>query len=163
MLKLLKQLLGSHKKIFWGFFNPGSLNSTPTGEVNADLRSLIEDRKEQLQKIEDDTDLWSIAAVDFMDELRMMEKSYSEKDKDFVNHISMTIRNQLLSLNVELIDCNDWTPDKQRAISVTVNPDTQQAKILRKGATGIVINGHLIRKQEVILELPEQKGDAKYV
>lgn len=131
--------------------------------INPQLHEFIQDRIEQIREAEGDDIQWGIKAVDFMDELRMMEKSYSAKDKEAADFISGVIRKKCASLKIELIDHDEWTPAEQRALSVTRTHNAGNARILSKGATGLRHDGRLIRKQEVILELPEQKGDEKYV
>ena len=131
--------------------------------INPQLHEFIQDRIEQIREAEGDDIQWCIETVDFMDELRMMEPSYSTRDKEAADFISGVIRKKCASLKIELIDHDEWTPTEQRALSLTRTPNADKARILRKGATGLRREGELIRKQEVILELPEQKGDEKYV
>ena len=124
--------------------------------INSDLYLFIQDRIEQLQETEEYDMQWIIDAVDLIDELRMMEGSFSEKDKEAVEFINSLVLEKITSHGTTLIDRDEWTPSEQRAISVTRDSNVCKEKILRKGATGLIIEGRLIRKQEVILLIPEK-------
>lgn len=124
--------------------------------ITTDLYLFIQDRTERLSELDDNDIQWIIGSVDFLDELRIMSGSYTPKDIIAVDLIRNLLLEKLTVLEAELIDSDEWNPAQQRAISVTRDENVKQETILRKGGTGIIVSGKLIRKQEVILLIPKK-------
>ena len=127
--------------------------------ITAELYLFIQDRAERLCESIDNDIQWIVEAVDFLDELQIMKNSYTAKDIMAVDYIRNIILAKLTALETELIDSDEWNPALQRAISVTKDAAIVQEKILRKRSSGIIVSGKLIRKQEVVLLIPQAKGE----
>ncbi len=125
---------------------------------NGNLRELIRDRITEYNSDYDDVERWALGVIDLVDEIVYMEKSYTEAEKTLMEELTQSLRDNLKSRECEVIDVDEWTPAKQRAIKVNrVLPSGSPYKIVRKGASGLIVRGRLIRKQEVIVDIPEDK------
>ncbi len=118
------------------------------------LRELVKDRLNDLQEEETRTQAWALALVDLLDELKLMRPSYSECDAKVVSRLAQEFERLLQGEGFTRIDLDEWNPALQRAIRVERTlPEGAPAAIISKGASGLIIGGRLIRKQEVILNL----------
>ena len=113
------------------------------------VRKLVCDRIEQVtRRLED----WGVEMVDSLAELESL-RSDDEFDEGQLKKICAELRRQLESLDCELIDLDEWDPEKQRAIRVEEGlPTGSTPSITRKVSLGLCVQGRLVRKQEVYIK-----------
>ncbi len=119
-----------------------------------DLRGLVLDRLADLQGETAGDEAWGLALVDLLDELQLMQASYSPEDADAVSRLGWELRALLAHYEGELIDDSSWIPARQRAVKVErCLPEGAAARVFPTGLSGLLVRGELIRKQEVRLQL----------
>ncbi len=113
------------------------------------VRELVCDRIEQVtRRLED----WGVEMADSLAELESL-RSDDEFDEGQLKKICAELRRQLESLDCELIDLDEWDPEKQRAIRVEEGlPSGSTPSITRKVSLGLCVQGRLVRKQEVYIK-----------
>lgn len=96
---------------------------------------------------------WACNAVDFYDELLLLEKSADVQDITALSSLKDNMTQAFKSMGIELLRASSWNPETQRAISVEkILPPGASPVIREQGASGIRLDGRLIRKQEVLLQ-----------
>ncbi len=131
-----------------------SLDETVKCLNDENLKELVKERLEDMKMAESDVQEWALMAIDLYDELNLMLKSYSKEDEEYMNVIIHILLNSLKEKDCELIDDDVWEPTRQRAIKVEKNrPEGEPPVILSKGRSGLILNGRLIRKQEVTINI----------
>lgn len=96
---------------------------------------------------------WALSVVDFLDEISWMSDSFSSRDVRVLRDFAKQMENLLSSMDCILVDEDLWTQESQRAVSVKkVLAKGASPRIIKKGSTGLIVQGKLIRKQEVYLE-----------
>ncbi len=121
-----------------------------TNEIHEDdVRELVRDRMEQItRRLED----WGVEMADSLAELESL-RSDDESDVGQLKKIRAELRRQLKLLDCELIDLDEWNPEKQRAIRVEEGlPLDSVPRITRKVSLGLCVQGRLVRKQEVYIK-----------
>jgi molecular chaperone GrpE (heat shock protein) len=93
--------------------------------------------------------------VDRVDDLAAMTTNQDGQAAAALVSFRETIASILSACGAELIHSADWDPALQRAIAKEVTPGITVPSILRFGSTGFRRHGQLIRKQEVVLAVPE--------
>ena len=97
------------------------------------------------------------ALVDFADEISDLQKSGGQETTHVLNFAAHKIEALLEAAGAELIRSADWNPQLQRAVEVRPPLSGQKEnEIVARGASGLRVNGQLIRKQEVILARRQQ-------
>lgn len=96
---------------------------------------------------------WALGVVDVLDELKESEKDASEAERKESDNLSDCLKAALAAKGFELVDSDEWNPERQRAVAVLRIPDAISTKVLGKGSTGLSRNGVIIRKQEVKIEM----------
>lgn len=119
---------------------------------NANLKGLLEDRLCTIC-LERKTEDKALEAVNLYDEINSFHHAYeATNDYHFLAILKAEIKAELIKHGCVLLDSDTWNPDIQRAIKIT---RTESAPvdpfITSKHATGLSVNGQLIRKQEVEL------------
>ena len=123
------------------------------GGISADWASFVSDRLAETNPTESsDETKWALGVVDFLDELKESEADASEAERTESRNLSDRLKAALAAKGFELVDSDEWNPDRQRAVAVSREPDATGTKILGKGSTGLSLNGKIIRKQEVKIE-----------
>ncbi len=118
------------------------------------LKELVKDRLSEMETEESKVQSWAILGVDFLDELKLMQKSYSKADEEIIWLLMQELLTSLARKDCELIDEDVWTPKRQRAVRVERTlPEGAAPVILSKGRSGLIVRGELIRKQEVSVNL----------
>ena len=121
--------------------------------ISADWASFVSDRLAETNPAESSDDTkWALGVVDFLDELKESEKGASEVERKESGNLSDHLKAALAAKGFELVDSEEWNPERQRAVAVSRKPDAISTKILGKGSTGLSHNGKIIRKQEVKIE-----------
>lgn len=97
-------------------------------------------------------DSWALRVVDFLDEYRLLQQN----GQTVLTGADAEVRGVILQIFTEIgasmIDEETWTPSLQRAVSVITSPTPcASPSIQAKGASGLIIRGRLVRKQEVVL------------
>ena len=121
-----------------------------TNEIREEnVRELVCDRIEQItRRLED----WGVEMADSLAELESL-RSDDEFDVVQLKKICAELRRQLKLLDCELIDLDEWNPEKQRAIRVEEGlPPGSTPRITRKVSLGLCVQGRLVRKQEVYIK-----------
>lgn len=96
---------------------------------------------------------WACDAVDFYDELLLLEKSADVQDMTALFSLKDNMTQAFKAMGIELLRESSWNPETQRAISVEKTlPPHASPTIKEQGASGIRLEGQLIRKQEVLLQ-----------
>lgn len=133
------------------------LNTEEFLKMSTELLLFFQTRLSELDETSQSETSWIIQAVDLLDEIRMMECNYAAEDMAAAGLIRNKLQNKLTELHVSIINKDCWDAEEQRAISIKQDPDVSVEQIERKGASGIVVDGKLIRKQEVFLIIPEKQ------
>ncbi|MEI6605216.1 MAG: nucleotide exchange factor GrpE [Verrucomicrobiota bacterium] len=128
--------------------------------TDSDLREFMEDITTRVQEEGPDfgeaTSLGFIEElVDRMDDLRALLKKHQGQTTKDVELFRHTLTEVLSDCGVELIHSDEWDPSVQRAIAKEPTPDIHAPTILRFGTTGIRRDAQLVRKQEVVLAVPQ--------
>jgi hypothetical protein len=93
--------------------------------------------------------------VDRLDDLQTIVKNpgtHTPSDIESFRNILIAV---LAECSVELIHSDLWDVSSQRAVAKEITPGIVAPVILRYGSTGIRRHGQLVRKQEVVLAVPE--------
>ena len=93
--------------------------------------------------------------VDRLDDLRTIQKNHQGKTAKDVELFRQTLTEVLSDCGVELLHSDEWDPSIQRAIAKEPTPGIDTPTILRFGSTGIRRHAQLVRKQEVVLAVPQ--------
>lgn len=141
--------------------NPTSASATEwpspnvTGEgISQEWREFVVERLDELNPQQNmDETKWALGVVDFLDELKESDAEASSTERDVAASLRHEMLDLLLSKGFAIVDSETWNQDLQRAVAVVRKPDATETKILDKGATGLVRNGKIIRKQEVKIEM----------
>ncbi len=121
-----------------------------TNEIHEeDVRELVRYRMEQITRR---LESWGKEMADVYNELVDL-RSDDDFDARQLKMICAELRRQLESLDCELIDLDEWNPEKQRAIRVEEGlPPGSTPRITRKVSLGLCVQGRLVRKQEVYIK-----------
>lgn len=96
---------------------------------------------------------WVCDAVDFYDELLSLAQNADSKDMTALSLLQETLLQAFKAMGIELFRESSWNPEIQRAISVEKTLPPHASPIIKEqGASGIRLDGRLLRKQEVILQ-----------
>ena len=93
--------------------------------------------------------------VDRMDDLQAIQKNHSGPSAKIFDTFRHALVGVLTDCGVELIHAEHWDPSIQRAIAKESTQGIDATTILRFGSTGIRRHGQLVRKQEVVLAVPQ--------
>lgn len=133
-----------------------SLCSYPEGvELTEALRDLVECRLEDIRDSEAKSIDRAGLIVDFLDEIRLILSTASSFDGDGLEVIRRQMEAALEQEGGELLFFDTWTPEYQRAVEVDrCLPEDSLTIINEHKAYGFMLNGKLIRKQEVSIKAP---------
>ncbi len=95
--------------------------------------------------------------VDRLDDLRAILENQSTLRPNDIESFRTILVELLAECGAELIHADVWDASCQRAIAKEVTPGINVPTILRYGSTGIRRRGILLRKQEVVLAVPESR------
>ena len=96
---------------------------------------------------------WACDAVDFYDELLLLEKSADVQDRTALSSLKDKMSQSFKAMGIELLRESFWNPEIQCAISVEkILPPGSSPVIREQGISGIRMDNRLIRKLEVILQ-----------
>jgi molecular chaperone GrpE (heat shock protein) len=93
--------------------------------------------------------------IDRVDDLAAITRSQNEDVTAALSTFRETILGIISACGAEIIHSDTWDPTRQRAISKEATSGITTPRILRFGSTGFRRNDQLIRKQEVVLAVPE--------
>lgn len=93
--------------------------------------------------------------VDRLDDLQAIEKNQSGQTAEKIRSFRNSLIGILSDCGVALIHSDHWDASLQRAIAKEITPGIDAPTILRYGSSGIHRHGQLLRKQEVVLAVPE--------
>lgn len=93
--------------------------------------------------------------VDRLDDLRAIQSNHQEPTTNLLKSYTEILTAVLNECKAELIYSADWDPAIQRAIAKEPTAGIESPSILRHCSSGIRRNGEIIRKQEVVLSVPE--------
>ena len=121
--------------------------------VDEDVKGLILDRLEEIEEEHGNPEKEAMLMVDLMDELKLIHNVYKGTDAESIAKLSGMIRATLEQKGCELLDCDTWNPDTQRAVKIDYCLAEEQAPVITaKQATGLKYKGKLLRKQEVKIQ-----------
>ncbi len=121
-----------------------------------DLGELIKARMEDIAEDAASEEKWAIGIVELLDELSWMSASYSAHDAKIIRELDEELRSLLNVADCSLIDDDHWNPERQRAVSMPRDVPWETAlQIEKKGRSGLIVKGKLIRKQEVYLNISQ--------
>lgn len=125
----------------------------PLQEEN--LRELMRDRIDCIGR---SMEGWALEVVDTIDEItRLIDTTEQETEKESIRKVVAALTTLLTEAGCELINDDEWNPDRQRAIKVErVLPKDAKPRIKKKIRQGVIVRGVLIRKQDVSTEMPSQ-------
>lgn len=131
-----------------------SLYTLPEGIVLTEaLRDLVECRMEDIRDSETKSIERAGLIVDFLDEIRLILSTASSFDGDGLEVIRRQMEAALEQEGGELLFFDTWTPEYQRAVEVNrCLPEDSLTIINEHKAYGFMLNGKLIRKQEVSIQ-----------
>ena len=93
--------------------------------------------------------------VDRLDDLQAIQKNQTGQTAEGIRSFRNSLIGILSDCGVALIHSDHWDASLQRAIVREISPGIVAPTILRYGSTGIRRDGQLVRKQEVVLAVPE--------
>lgn len=93
--------------------------------------------------------------VDRLDDLRAIQPNHQEPTTSVLESFREILLSILSECGAGLIHSASWDPAQQRAIAKEPTSGLEAPTILRHGSTGIRRHGQLLRKQEVVLAVPE--------
>lgn len=133
-----------------------SLYTLPEGvELTESLRDLAECRMEDIRDSECQSIERAGLIVDFLDEIRLILPTASPFDAVGLEVIRRQMKAALEQEGGELLFFDTWTPEYQRAVEVDRCLPKDSLTIINKHkAYGFMLNGKLIRKQEVSIKAP---------
>lgn len=124
--------------------------------TSENLKGLIQDRINDLNITGLSVEQWALGVVDFIDEVSGIRNGLSDRERQHLKVLVNQLKKQLAAMDCVLIDEDEWNPKKQRAITTRKTlPKEALPRITDKGATGLMIQGKLIRKQEVFIEIAQ--------
>ena len=145
--------------------SPREINTAALAELSSkipdpDIREFLVEIAERVEEVgsifDDDTPYGFIEEiVDRLDDLRSIRKRQSDRVASEIDSFRTILSDILAKCGVEPIHCELWDASNQRAVSKEPTPGITVPTILRFGSTGIRRNGKLMRKQEVVLAIPE--------
>lgn len=117
------------------------------------LQSLLEARLEDIEDEDADTArVFAVAGV--LDEIRILLPSSSDGERSGLPGVQTALNGYLGARGAELIDDDEWNPDRQRALEVRKDlPPGAAPEIAEKVASGVMIGGKIARKQTVVLRM----------
>lgn len=118
------------------------------GLQEENLRELVRDRLEQISRRTED---WALEVVDSLGEMEALKTEVPE-DARGLRTICAEMRRRLAELGCEVVDSDEWDPERQRAIKTKQTlPPGSTPQITKKVSFGLCVQGHLARKQEVCI------------
>lgn len=113
------------------------------------LRELVIDRLDSQRVM---IEAWATEAVDTLDELSRACSSAGE-DAAALEHLCDELREMLTAAGCTIVDEDEWNPSLQRAVKTEKTlPVGAPPRIGKKLVSGLVVQGQLVRKQEVVLQ-----------
>lgn len=113
------------------------------------LRELVTDRLDNHRVL---IEAWALEAVDTIDEL-LRVRSNAGADAEALNRLCDVLREMLAAVGCTVVDKDEWTPSLQRAVKTEKTlPPGAPPRIGKKLVTGLLVQGQLVRKQEVVLQ-----------
>ena len=94
---------------------------------------------------------WAIAVVDFLDELRDSSAEWPLDEVPQIVALASAVEGYLEHCGYVCLDVDQWDASKQRAVATRYEASLPEMTILQKGATGLMHQGEVIRKQEVVV------------
>ena len=133
---------------------PEEITKLAEAAQNEDLAALLRSRMEDFED-EDSESEKAMILVRLLDETQILVLSASPRDTQLLARCAETARQILHSMDAEAIDCDAWTPERQRAVEVRRDlPAGSSPQIAEKVASGLILHGRIHCKQEVILRMP---------
>lgn len=128
--------------------------------MDPDLREFLVEIADRVQEegsdLSDQTPFSFIEElVDRLDDLRAILPNHHANAAKDLAAFRETLISILSACGAELIHSELWDASIQRAIAKETTPGLNAPTILRFGSTGIRRHGQLVRKQEVVLTVPE--------
>lgn len=125
-------------------------------EIRAFLEEITARTQEEEPRFGMDTSMGFIEEmIDRVDDLAAMTRNHDGQTAANLVAFREAIIGMLSSCDAEIINTATWDPTLQRAISKEPTSGITEPTILRFGSTGFRRGGQLIRKQEVVLAVPE--------
>ncbi len=125
-----------------------------SGIRSADLKGLVCSRLADMDMEQPGSEAWGLAAVDFFDELSLLAEGCEAADADVVLSLQKALPGLLALHGCKLLDESEWNPQVQRATSIDrCLSEGERPRLVRKFSSGLMVEGKLIRKQEVKLQL----------
>lgn len=93
--------------------------------------------------------------VDRMDDLALIKRRANSDDLNKIDQFAATLTEMLKTGGIELLQSANWNPEIQRALSKTPRAGILEPTIESYGSTGFTRHSQLIRKQEVMLVIPQ--------
>lgn len=129
--------------------------------LTENTRVFLDDRLSDLvidHFIDDDQkSRWGLRVASFLDEVSLLRLHVSPEDRREIEGILCGLREKMNSLELEIIDKDEWDAACQRAVSVARKGDAPGTRILKKIACGLAFRGKIVKKQEVSVEMPLER------
>lgn len=93
--------------------------------------------------------------VDRIDDLAIIKRKADSDDAAKIEQFVACLTELLRCAGIELLHSESWNPELQRALSKTPRPGILEPTIESYGSTGFTQHSKLIRKQEVMLTIPQ--------
>ncbi len=132
--------------------------------IEPDLRDFLRDIAARVREtrydFSENTSFDFIAEiVDRLDDLKAIQKNHlgATATAESIRDVRDILTLILSACDVELVQSDQWDSSIQRAIAKEPTIGITAPTVLRYGSTGIRRQGSLIRKQEVVLAIPESR------
>ena len=139
------------------YFNTSEMRKIAQAIDNEDLSLLLLDR---LDEIDEKTSLDSqaLCAVALTDEITQMGEAYEGQNAAALSSIHAEIMRELARHNCEVINSDTWNPEVQKIGRVEYTlEDGAAPRIAEELASGLKMNGRILRKQLVALNKSRQE------
>jgi molecular chaperone GrpE (heat shock protein) len=93
--------------------------------------------------------------IDRLDEITSNFRNHDQKTQSALRSFQNVIISMISTCGAELIQSDIWDPSQQRAVAKEPTNGVQSPTFLRFGSTGFRRHGQLIRKQEVVIAIPQ--------
>lgn len=126
-----------------------SLVSSATDE---NLKLLLLDRLDEIDEEAPTLTRQALCAVTLLDEIREMESAYTEQNAEVLAELITGVTRHLAELECEVLDSDTWDATIQKIGRITYNlPPGAEPVITAKLASGLRVDGQIIRKQSIVL------------
>lgn len=139
------------------YFNTSEMRKIAQAIDNEDLSLLLLDRMDEIDE-KTSLDSQALCAVVLTDEITQMGEAYEDQNAAALSSIHAELLRELARHSCEIINSDTWNPEVQKIGRVEYTlEDGASPRIAEKLASGLKMNGRILRKQLVALNKSRQE------